>query len=80
VGPRICASGLDYDRAIQFDPAHLPALFNRGIASFRAAPMGPGAGPALDRGGDPATVHYDLALVYNARNDRSEAPPTSTRP
>lgn len=66
----------DYDRAVELDPKDAASWINRG--AFRL-----GAGryheaiadlqTALRRGGDPATVHYNLALSYQALGDRASA-------
>ena len=66
----------DYDRAVELDPEAAASWINRG--AFRL-----GAGrhheaiadlrTALRTGGDPATVHYNLALAYQALGDRAAA-------
>jgi tetratricopeptide (TPR) repeat protein len=66
----------DYDRALELDPTHAAAALNRGMLHFQAGSMDRARADlhrALDNGADAATVHYDLALVHSADNDRAAA-------
>ena len=66
----------DYNRTIQLDPANGPALLNRGVLHSQQRHWDDAVADlnlALKHGQDPATVHYDLALVYHAWNDRPQA-------
>jgi tetratricopeptide (TPR) repeat protein len=66
----------DYDRVLKLDPTHAAAALNRGMLHFEAGNMDRARADlqrALDNGGDPATVHYDLALVHSAANEPAAA-------
>ena len=67
---------LDYDRSLQLDPNLGSAALNRGILHYNrknyAAAIADLA-PALEKGVDAATVHYNLALVYLAKGERTLA-------
>jgi serine/threonine protein kinase/Tfp pilus assembly protein PilF len=66
----------DYDRALQLDPTLAPAALQRGLLHFHArrhAEAVRDLETALAHGAEPATVHYDLALVHLARKDRTSA-------
>jgi serine/threonine protein kinase/tetratricopeptide (TPR) repeat protein len=66
----------DYDRALQLDPAHADAALNRGVLHFKLSNRQRAADDlnlALSLGADPATVHYDLALVERARQNPAAA-------
>jgi tetratricopeptide (TPR) repeat protein len=63
----------DYDLALRHDPALAAAVLNRGLLHLRGQRYDQAAADlqrALDCGADPATVHYNLSLVYLARQDR----------
>jgi len=66
----------DYDRAVQLDPAMSGALLNRGMLHYKAQRYGPALEDlrlALARGGNPAIVYYDMALVHLALRERAAA-------
>jgi serine/threonine protein kinase/tetratricopeptide (TPR) repeat protein len=66
----------DYDRALRLDPSLPAALLNRGLLQYQARRYRAATADlqkALASGADPAAVHYNLALVYMAQNDRNRA-------
>jgi tetratricopeptide (TPR) repeat protein len=66
----------DYDRALRLDPTYAAALLNRGMLHFEQRRNGDAIADltlALQHGADPATVHYDLALIRAASGDRATA-------
>ena len=66
----------DYDQALRLDPVLAPALLNRGLLHFRNkryAEAEQDLNRALNAGAEPAAVHYNLALVRLAQNDRAGA-------
>jgi tetratricopeptide (TPR) repeat protein len=67
---------VDYDRALRLEPTLAPAALNRGLLHFRAKRFGEAIRDlqtALANGAEPAAVHYNLALVYLAQQDRPRA-------
>jgi serine/threonine protein kinase/tetratricopeptide (TPR) repeat protein len=66
----------DYDHALALDPTLGVAAFNRGILNFKERHY-PEAQrdlkQALNNGVDPATVHFHIALAYEAQNEREAA-------
>ena len=66
----------DYNRALNLDPHFGPASLNRGILHFKSKNYDQAIVDlkrALENGVPPAVVHYNLALVYNAQNNREAA-------
>jgi serine/threonine protein kinase len=66
----------DYDHALRLDPTLVAAAVNRGLLHYRTDRFVEAEADfrrALDAGADPATVHYDLALVHLAQGDRTAA-------
>jgi len=66
----------DYDRALQIDPRHAASALNRGVLHFQQSHYDRAIAdldPALRCGANPATVHYDLALVQRAAGNPSGA-------
>jgi len=66
----------DYTRALQLDPAHAAAALNRGMLYEQLRRTTDAISDlelALKNGADPATVHYDLALVYASASNRASA-------
>src|SRR5439155_5329705 len=66
----------DYDAALQLDPQLGVAALNRGILHGREKRYAEACADlerALQSGVDPATVHYNLALLYLAQDQRSRA-------
>jgi tetratricopeptide (TPR) repeat protein len=66
----------DYDHALRLDPHLVAALLNRGMLHYeeqRYAEAGTDLRRALDSGADPALVHYTLALVSLAQENRAAA-------
>jgi tetratricopeptide (TPR) repeat protein len=66
----------DYDRALQIDPTHAASALNRGVLHFQQSHYDRAIadlGLALQNGANPATVHYDLALVQRAAGNPSGA-------
>jgi serine/threonine protein kinase/tetratricopeptide (TPR) repeat protein len=73
---RVEPAARGYDRALQLDPTLAPAFLNRGILHLQAghlARAGDDLRQAMGCGGDPAIVHYNLALIESARGDRAAA-------
>jgi tetratricopeptide (TPR) repeat protein len=66
----------DYDRVLQIDPTHAAAALNRGVLYMQQHQLDQALTDlrcALEHGADPATVHFDLALINVAANDRAAA-------
>jgi Tfp pilus assembly protein PilF len=66
----------DYEHALRLDPKLAPAALNRGLLHYEGQRFAEAAADfrlALDHGADPATVHYNLALVYRAQGNRPAA-------
>jgi serine/threonine protein kinase/Flp pilus assembly protein TadD len=66
----------DYDRALDIDTGLSAALLNRGVLNVqekRLAEAENDLARALTLGADAAAVHFNLALVYQARHDRDRA-------
>jgi serine/threonine protein kinase/Tfp pilus assembly protein PilF len=66
----------DYTDALKNDPHLASAALNRGALHYRQQRFAEALADltrALRDGGDPALVHYDLALVHLARKDRAAA-------
>ena len=66
----------DFERALKLDPKLAAAALGLGALYYQAqryAEAIPCLQISLANGADPATVHYHLALVYRAQNDRSRA-------
>jgi len=66
----------DYDRTLELDPAHAAAALNRGMLRYEQKQFAEAIADlrlALEHGADPATVHYDLALICMAANEPTVA-------
>jgi serine/threonine protein kinase/Flp pilus assembly protein TadD len=66
----------DYDRALQLDPSYGDAALNRGLLQFhqqRPQEALSDLQRALRNGADPATVNYNLALIYESQGNRAAA-------
>jgi serine/threonine protein kinase/Tfp pilus assembly protein PilF len=66
----------DYDKALDVDPRLAAALVNRAVLNLQDKRLTESARDldrALALGADPAVVHYNLALVFQARRDRAGA-------
>jgi len=66
----------DYDSALHLDAKLAPAALNRGLLHYQGKRLAEAAADyhhALDHGADPATVYFNLALVYQAQGDRAAA-------
>jgi tetratricopeptide (TPR) repeat protein len=66
----------DYGHALAMDPTMAPAALNRGIEHFRQRDYVVATADlrlALTLGSDPASVHYNLALVHEAQGARQDA-------
>lgn len=66
----------DYDRALYLDPTLAPALANRGALHFREGRLDDAEHDfkrALHLADEHAALHYNLALVYQARHDINQA-------
>jgi serine/threonine protein kinase/Flp pilus assembly protein TadD len=66
----------DYDRALTLDPRAAAARLSRGVLDYQEGRLAEAAddlGRALLDGADPATAHYNLALVRLARRDEDAA-------
>jgi tetratricopeptide (TPR) repeat protein len=66
----------DYGRALELDPTMAAAALNRGMLQFRLKRYGEARSDlqtAARLGADPATVHYDMALIDLAQGDRESA-------
>jgi serine/threonine protein kinase/Tfp pilus assembly protein PilF len=66
----------DYDHALELDPTHAAAALNRGMLRFERKHFDQAIADlrlALELGADPATVHYDLAVVHLAANELTAA-------
>jgi tetratricopeptide (TPR) repeat protein len=66
----------DYTQAMELDASLAAAALNRGVLHLREKHLAQAAedlNRARTLGADPAAVHYNLALVYQARNERSAA-------
>lgn len=66
----------DYDRALALAPRLWAAMLNRGILYYREGQFSRALADlhqALAKGGEPATVHYNLALVQLAMKDEASA-------
>jgi serine/threonine protein kinase/Flp pilus assembly protein TadD len=66
----------DYDKALEIDPALSAAALNRGVLNVqdkRLADAEKDLARALTLGADPAAVHFNLALVFQARRERDRA-------
>jgi serine/threonine protein kinase/Flp pilus assembly protein TadD len=66
----------DYDKALQLNPGLAAAALNRGALSLRENRLTDAAADlatALSLGAEPAAVHFNLALVYQANRDRAAA-------
>lgn len=66
----------DYDRALRLDGNLAPAALNRGMLQYESKRFQQAEADlrrALELGMNPATVHFDLALVALARTNRDAA-------
>jgi tetratricopeptide (TPR) repeat protein len=66
----------DFDRAIELDNGLAVASLNRGLVHLREKNLLQAEADfvqALENGADPGHVHFDLALLNLARNDRKSA-------
>jgi tetratricopeptide (TPR) repeat protein len=66
----------DYNHALRLNPKFTAAWLNRGILHYQAKHYDEALHDleqALQTGADPATVHYNLALVHQARGERDKA-------
>jgi tetratricopeptide (TPR) repeat protein len=66
----------DYDRALKVDPAFAPAALNRGLLLARLGRYKEAEADlrrALRHAADAATVHYNLAILRLAQNNRPAA-------
>jgi serine/threonine protein kinase/tetratricopeptide (TPR) repeat protein len=66
----------DYGRALEVEPSLAAAALNRGILHFQAQRYDAAIADfqrALGNGADPASVHYNLALVYRDQGELSDA-------
>jgi tetratricopeptide (TPR) repeat protein len=73
---RLDRAGRDYDRALELDPRVAATWINRGISRLGAGRHHEAIADlksALSAGGDPATVHYHLALTYRALGNQTAA-------
>jgi len=66
----------DFDRALELAPALAEASLSRGSVHFQEKRFDLAAldfQRALEGGADPAAVHFNFALIHQARNDRDAA-------
>jgi tetratricopeptide (TPR) repeat protein len=66
----------DYAYALQLDPGFAAAALGRGLLLFKSRRYAEARADlrrALDAGGDPAVIHYNLALIDVAQYDRAAA-------
>ena len=73
----------DYGRALQRDPSLWTAALNRGLIYFeqkRYAEALADMQHALAHGGDPALVHYNIALLHLEQGDRTTARASASAP
>ncbi len=70
------AAEKDYDRALALDPHLASATLNRGVLKLQKGRLDEAETDlnlAVAEGADPAGVHYNRALVYQARHDSRAA-------
>jgi tetratricopeptide (TPR) repeat protein len=66
----------DCNRALQLDPTLAPAWLQRGVLRSQAGQLDEALTDlrrALELGADPGLVHFNQAVVHNARKDRAAA-------
>jgi tetratricopeptide (TPR) repeat protein len=66
----------DYDQALRLDPNLGIAYLNRGVLHCKARRLPEAEADlrkALEKGADPASAYYNLALVHVARDNRAAA-------